>query len=231
MKILSVDTSTTSGSVALTEGPKVMAEWTLQSAQTHNRRLLKSIDSLLRELKWSIDQVDVLAVTKGPGSFTGLRIGLTTVKTLAWTLRKPFVSISSLEALAAPLGLASMPVCSLIDAHKNEVYSAIFHSDGRGELHQQGPFEVASQEHLVGRIKGPTLFCGDGWLLYHQLLKEKLGHWAIEAPAPYHVIRAGFVGELARKKFSKGEMEDPVTSLPLYIRPSEAELSNPQTLS
>jgi tRNA threonylcarbamoyladenosine biosynthesis protein TsaB len=228
MKILAVDTSTTSGSVALLDGSKVMVEWTLQSAQTHNRRLLSSIDSVLGELGWSLDQVEGFAVTTGPGSFTGLRIGLTTIKTLAWTLKKPYVGIPSLDALAAPLSFASLPVCTLVDAHRNEVYSAMFQSDGTGSMHRLVPYRVSSPEEFISQISGAAIFCGDGWLFHRSLLLEKLGTWAVEAPGPYHVVRAGFVGELARRKFLAGEEEDPVASTPLYIRPSEAELNNPQ---
>ena len=225
MKILAVDTSTSSGSVALLEGPRVVAEWTRLSALTHNRRLLSTVDSLLREVGWDIDQVEGLGATVGPGSFTGLRIGLTTVKTLAWAGRKLFAGIGSLDALAAPLSFASLPVCPLIDARKNEVYCAIYQPDARGRLHRQTPYQALSPELVIEQIKKPTLFCGDGWLLYQDLIERALGDLAIAAPAPYHMIRAGFVGELAREKFLEGEAEDPITSLPLYVRPSEAEMN------
>ena len=85
MRILAADTSTASGSLALLDGENLTAEWTLRSAQTHNRRLLKSIDSLLREAGWDLETIDAFAVACGPGSFTGLRIGMTTMKVLAWT--------------------------------------------------------------------------------------------------------------------------------------------------
>jgi tRNA threonylcarbamoyladenosine biosynthesis protein TsaB len=227
MKILAVDTSTTTGSLAFVEDMRVMAEWTLQSAQTHNRRLLKSLDLFLVELGWSLAEVDGFAVTMGPGSFTGLRIGLTTVKTLAWTLRKPYVGISSLDALAAPLSFAALPVCTVIDAHRHEVYSAIFQPDGKGEVQRLTPYQVKAPENLAEQISGPTIFCGDGLPPYRSVLREKLGAWLMEAPAPYHIIRASFVGALAANKFLAGEKEDPMTGIPLYVRPSEAELNNP----
>jgi len=227
MKILAVDTSTSSGSVALLEGQRVMAEWTLQSAQTHNRRLLKTVDKLLGTLGWTIDGLDGFAATTGPGSFTGLRIGLTTMKTLAWTLDRPFIGVPTLDALAAPLGFAALPVCALVDAHKKEVYCGLYEPDGKGRLQRMQSYLVTPPGGVAGHIMGPTIFCGDGWLLYREHLLADLRPKVIEAPPPYHIIRASFVGELARERLLAGERDDPLLSVPLYVRPSEAELHHP----
>lgn len=224
MKIIAVDTSTLSGSVALLEGDQVVAEWSLQSAQTHNRRLLKSIDFLLQQAGWTLTDADGFAVATGPGSFTGLRIGLSTVKTLAWSLTKPYVGISSLDALAAPLCFAPLPVCPVLDARKKEVYFAFYRSDQRGRQVLQGSYCVSKPDRLIEQIKEPTIFCGDGWLLYRDLLRKGLSELAVELPAPYHMIRAAIVGALAMRKLLAGAAEDPMTSTPLYVRPSEAEL-------
>jgi len=226
MKILAVDTSTVSGSVALLDGETLTAEWTLHSAQTHNRRLLKTVEFLLKEAGWNLDQVEGFAVTTGPGSFTGLRIGLTTVKTLAWTLKKPFVGISSLDALAAPFGFSSLPVCTLLDARRNELYCAFHLPAGKGGVRRVGACETISPERVPERILEPTVFCGDGWLLAGDFLREKLGDLAIGTPGIYHVIRASVVGEIARMRFLAGESDDPLTAVPLYVRASEAEVRN-----
>jgi tRNA threonylcarbamoyladenosine biosynthesis protein TsaB len=231
MKILAVDTATASGSIALLEDTRLMAEWTLHSAQTHNRRLLKHIDLFLKDLGWTLDQLDGFAVTIGPGSFTGLRIGVTTIKTLAWALGKPFVGISSLDALAAPFGYASYPVCALIDARKGEIYHAFYHPDGKGHIRLLAPFQVDSPERIVEKIQGPTLFCGDGWPLCRKLFESKLGDRAVPASGSYHSIRAGHLGELARKRLQEQSGEDPMTCVPLYVRASEAEIRHPQSSS
>jgi tRNA threonylcarbamoyladenosine biosynthesis protein TsaB len=228
MKILAVDTSTASGSMALLEDAWLVAEWTLQSAQTHNRRLLRNIDVFLRELGWTIEYLDGFAVTIGPGSFTGLRIGVTTIKTLAWATRKPFVGIPSLDALAAPLGYATRQVCPLIDARKGELYFAFYQPDGKGAVRLLSPFQVESRERIVEKIQGPTIFCGDGWPLCRELFSNQLGDWAVAASAPYHTVRASHVGELARQRLLEQRGEDPMTCVPLYVRPSEAELRHPR---
>lgn len=225
MKILAVDTATYTGSVALLENDQVAAEWSLQSAQTHNRRLLQAIDLLLRQTDWEIRDIDAFAVTLGPGSFTGLRIGMSTVKALAWSLAKPFVGISSLDALAAALQYAVMPVCPILDARKKEIYFASYRSDANGGQIRQSPYIAAVPEQLSKHLTEPTIVCGDGWLLYRELLLPALSGLAIEAAAPFHLIRASFVGSLAQQKLLAGEAHDPLTSAPLYVRPSEAELN------
>lgn len=225
MKILAVDTATYTGSVALLEDDQVAAEWNLQSAQTHNRRLLHSIDLVLQQTGWDIGAIDAFAVTLGPGSFTGLRIGMSTVKALAWSLRKPFVGISSLDALAAALPYAPMTVCPILDARKKEVYFATYRSTADGGQIRQSPYIAAAPERLIEHLTGPTVVCGDGWLLYREALLPALADVAIEAAAPFHLIRASFVGALARQKLLAGDTDDPLTSAPLYVRPSEAELN------
>ena len=231
MRILAVDTSTASGSIALLDGARLMAEWTLQSSQTHNRRLLKNIDHFLSELGWTLDDLDGFAVTIGPGSFTGLRIGITTIKTLAWATGKPFAGIPSLDALAAPLGFAAHPICPLIDARKSEIYFALYQPDAKGAIELIAPFQVASPEHIAAKIQTPTIFCGDGWPLCQELFSEELGAWAVAASGPFHIIRASHVGELARKRFQEQPAEDPVTVVPLYVRPAEAEIHHPHLAS
>jgi tRNA threonylcarbamoyladenosine biosynthesis protein TsaB len=228
MRILAVDTSSASGSIALLDDARLMVEWTLHSAQTHNRLLLKNVDWLLRELGWTLEQVDGFAVTIGPGSFTGLRIGVATIKTLAWAAGKPFVGIPSLEALAAPLGYASFPVCPLVDARKSEIYHAFYQPDGVGAVQLLAPFQVDVAERIVEKVQGPTIFCGDGWPLCRELFSRKLGAWAISASSPFDVIRAGQVGELACRRFQEQRGEDPMTCVPVYVRPSEAEIRRPQ---
>ena len=228
MRILAVDTSTSSGSIALLEGARVMAERTLLSPLTHNRRLLEDIDHCLHELGWPFERLEGFAVGIGPGSFTGLRIGVTSVKTLAWSARKPLAAIPSLDALAAAFGFSALPVCPLIDARKQEVYFALYQPDGRGGIALETPYQVDTPERLLARIQGPTIFCGDGWPLCRELFSRQLGEWALEAPAPLHVIRASLIGELARKRFQEQLADDPVSCIPLYVRPSEAEIRYPQ---
>lgn len=231
MRVLAVDCSTPVSSIALLEGPRIMGEWTVQAREPHNRQLLKSIDRHLQELGWTFEQLDGFAAGIGPGSFTGLRIGVTTLKTLAWAAQKPFAGICSLDALAAPLALAALSVCSLIDARKEEVYCALYQPDGRGGLIRRTPYLVEAPERLLTRIELPTIFCGDGWPRCRDLFSKELGDRVREAPGTCQVVRAGFVGELARQRFQAQQGDDPVVVVPLYVRPSEAEIQYPHLRS
>jgi tRNA threonylcarbamoyladenosine biosynthesis protein TsaB len=227
MKILAVDTSTGSGSVALVEGRRLKAEWTLDSAITHNRRLLKSVDEVLERAGWRLEDLEGFAVTAGPGSFTGLRIGMSTVKSLAWSLAVPLAGIGSLEALAAPFGFSTKPVCAVIDARKKEVFAALYRGDGEGRVRLEAGPLVAAPERAAELVEEPVWFMGDGWLSYGERFREILGERASAVPAPYHTIRAAVVAELALRRFEAGERDNPLTLVPLYVRQSEAELHHP----
>lgn len=224
MKILAVDTTGASGSVALLEDTRLIVDWTIHSAQTHNRRLLKHIDLLLKEPGWTLAQIDAFAVTLGPGSFTGVRIGVTTVKALAWAAGKPLVGFSSLDVLAAPFGCSAHPVCPLIDGRKSEIYHALYRPDGRGLIRLVAPYGVDAPERILESIQEPTIFCGDGWPLCRDLFTKELGDWVIPAGPAFHSVRAGQLAEMARKRLLDQPGEDPMACLPLYIRPSEAEM-------
>lgn len=230
MNILAVDTSTGSGSAALLQDDLLLAEWTLYSARTHNRRLLQVIRTLLDELGLKLQDIDGFAVTTGPGSFTGLRIGMTTIKTLAWSLQKLYTGIPSLDALAQAFVPSPLPVCPMIDARKNEVYCALYMPDKKGALVRSTPYRVIPPSRVAEMVQAPTLFCGDGWRTYSNELKPIIGDSAIEASISFHSIRASHVGELARKRFLSGQAEDPVRSVPIYIRPSEAEIHYPNVV-
>jgi tRNA threonylcarbamoyladenosine biosynthesis protein TsaB len=114
-----------------------------------------------------------------------------------------------------------------MDARKKEVFFGIYHSDKNGEPARMGEMRVMKPEKLAEVIREPTIFCGDGWPVYQDVLQTKLGALAVPAPAPCHVLRASFVADLARKKFLAGEKDDPLTCVPLYVRPSEAEINYP----
>jgi tRNA threonylcarbamoyladenosine biosynthesis protein TsaB len=220
-----------SGSLALLDGENLTAEWTLRSAQTHNRRLLKSIDSLLEQSGWDLHSIDAFAVVSGPGSFTGLRIGMTTMKVLAWSTGKLYTSIGSLDALALPFCFSANPVCTLLDARKGEIYCALFMPDGKAGLRIEVPYAAITPsrlaDNLITKLTAPAVFCGDGWTAYRNLLKSRLGDLALEPPPSFHIIRAASVAELARRRLAKGRADDPKWSAPLYLRPSEAEIHYP----
>ncbi|HKZ46929.1 MAG TPA: tRNA (adenosine(37)-N6)-threonylcarbamoyltransferase complex dimerization subunit type 1 TsaB, partial [Thermodesulfobacteriota bacterium] len=157
MKILAIDTSASSGSIALLEDDQVIAELTTCTQKTHVERLLPLIKTLLSSINTKIEDVDGFALTTGPGSFTGLRIGLATIKGLAWSLNKPVVGVSTLEALAMNIPYSDKPICPILDARKKEVYAGIYKCNDNGPTCIMDDATISPQL-LIERIKEPTIF-------------------------------------------------------------------------
>lgn len=225
--ILAIENSGMTGSVALVSGDNCIAEQSLFSRLTHSQRLLISIQRLMEECRTGWNEIDAIAASLGPGSFTGLRIGLATVKGLAMATAIPLIGISSLDGLASQFGFASMPVFPVFDARKKEVYTACFRPDGNGSLVRHGNYLVISPEKLCAAIKEPAIFTGDGVAIYGELFKEKLGERAILAPEQIYFARAANIGFLALSSFRNKDFIDPAACTPLYVRASDAEINFP----
>jgi tRNA threonylcarbamoyladenosine biosynthesis protein TsaB len=221
--VLSVDTSTPVGSVALTKKEEVLAEYILRVAHTHARHVLVLIERMLADCGVSFETLDALAVTVGPGSFTGLRIGMATVKGLAYAAKKPVLGVSTLLALAQNLAFAPYPICPLLDAKKKEVYCGIYRDPGDGTPRTEWEDRAIAPHKLISRISEKTLFLGDGTLLYRDLLAKTLGAKALFAPESLHFPRASNVGRLAYYRLREGKVDHLFTLTPRYLRRSEAE--------
>lgn len=223
MKILAIDTSTTSGGIALLEDDQLIAELTTCTQKTHAERLLPLIKALLGGIDTKIEDVDGFALTTGPGSFTGLRIGLATIKGLAWSLNKPVVGVSTLEALAMNIPYSDKPVCPMLDARKKEVYTGIYKCNDNWPACIMDDTAISPQL-LIERIKEPTIFIGDGIKVYKDVMKDTLKGLAIVAPLHLWSIRALNIGLLAWKIFKKGGAGDSENVNLHYLRASEAEI-------
>jgi tRNA threonylcarbamoyladenosine biosynthesis protein TsaB len=223
MRVLGVETSTLAGSVALLDGDQLVGEDTLNVRVTHSERLLAAIDRVLHDAGWTLATLDGLAVAAGPGSFTGLRIGVSTVKALAFSLRIPVAAVSTLESLAWALPFCLHPVCPVLDARKGEVYAALFHWEGE-RLIRDWEDQALAPEELCRRLDGAVTFVGDGIATYGGLLRERLGPLAVFAPPARRLPSAACVAQLGQARLLAGETSDPVTLTPRYLRPSEAEL-------
>jgi tRNA threonylcarbamoyladenosine biosynthesis protein TsaB len=222
--LLALETSGPCGSIALVTGRECLGEYTLQSKLTHSRRLLAGIDWLLGEAGLAWGQIGGIAISLGPGSFTGLRIGLSTAKGLAMATGAPLLGVSALDGLAAQLAHAAVPICPVLDARKKEVYAAFYRNGPGGQAERTSDYMVLPPAALMAMISEPTLLVGDGAAAYEESFRERLGGMALLPPAQLYFPRAAAIGLLALVKLEQGESLDPADAVPLYIRPSEAEL-------
>jgi tRNA threonylcarbamoyladenosine biosynthesis protein TsaB len=225
MKILAVDTSTPVGSIALTEGALLKAQHILNISATHNQRLLPGIDRILEDTGWTLDDLDALAVSLGPGSFTGLRIGLSVIKGLAWARGKPMAGVPTLDALAANVPFVPYPICPVLDARKGEIYTALYRLNDEQVVEKFTPYMALKPEKLADLISEKTVFVGDALLSYGDRLASRLGDRLLQAPPHLNVVHASSVAWLAWRMLQLGTHEDVSSCTPLYVRPSEAELS------
>ncbi len=234
MIILAIETSTPAGSVALFEAPpagdgfwdrgRILGETALTSPETHSARLMPAVDRLLRDACHTIRQVQGIALGLGPGSFTGLRIAVSTVKGLAYSLGVPVVGVPTLDALAHNVPFASTQICAVLDARKKEVYGALFRGNGEGQLAKGSEDWVLSPEDLCLRVVEKTLFLGNALETYGEVFREKLGSRALFAPPELCAPRAAVVARLALPDFKAGRTLDVFSFTPLYVRRSEAEV-------
>jgi tRNA threonylcarbamoyladenosine biosynthesis protein TsaB len=222
MKILAVDTSTQGCSIAVTDGERLISELNFQKSETHSRHLMNLIDGILDRCGLTLDSIDGFAVSAGPGSFTGLRIGLSTVKGLAMATGKPVAAVSSLDALVegAPF-IEGIHLCALIDARKQEVFMARYRCiDGKfSKISEEG---LAPLDGVCSDIDEKTVFVGNGVAPCRDFIHRSLGDRAVFVQEECNFIKARYVAALSREGFEKTKPSDIV---PVYIRKSDAEIN------
>lgn len=223
MKLLTIDTSTSTCSVSLTIGERVVSEYLFNSEKTPASRLLQLVDTTLGEAGLVVTDLDGIGVALGPGSFTGLRVGVATVKGLALAADKPVTGFSSLAMLAMNLPWAAYPVCPMFDAKKKEIYTALYNCR---ELPAPVIADcVVSPKDFLENFDDIIIFVGEGALAYRELIVARLGDKALFAPSSAHQPRASQGAVMARDAFARGEVIPLAALVPRYIRASEAELA------
>lgn len=223
MKILGIDTSTPIGSVALIDGETLVAEHTLNIMQAHSSRLMPAIDTVLKWGDITAAELDGCAVGTGPGSFTGIRIGIATIKSLCYALDKPIVGVSTLEAIAYNLRWNEGLICPILDARRNEVYGAIFR--GGDEWQRIGDDSCLSIETFLASIteSGRALplqctFVGDGLESYADAVRATLGEKIRFADAIFNVPRGATVAHLGAQRLQNRDSDNYWTLVPNYVR-------------
>ncbi len=224
MKVLGIDTSTSCGSVGLIDDESILSEYLLNIPVTHSERLLGTIELILKEARFALEDLDGWAISLGPGSFTGLRIGVSTVKGLALATQKPVAGVSTLDVLAYQISSTPYLICPILDAKKGEVYTAFYRYGERNDLKRQSAYRAIKPEDLMKDIQERTIFIGDGVKTYRDYLKKSLESLAIFSPNSINFPHGSGVAKLGLELLRKGEYLDLANFTPLYVRPSEAEM-------
>ncbi len=224
MNLLAVDTTTKSCSVAAIQDVTTLAEFTFASNQTHSKHLMGMIQTVLNLSKLSVMELDGFVVTLGPGSFTGLRIGLSALKGLAAASGKPIVGVSTLEALATQFAFTNLPIYPLLDAKRGEVYFAGYRWQD-GIIIQEIEEQAKPPVEAVRAMQSPCLLVGDGALFYQEPLKERLGSHASFVPETDNILRATSVARCGYTKLIEHSNMNNGQLVPHYIRQSYAEMA------
>lgn len=222
MKILGIDTSTPIGSVALIDDENIVAEHTLNIVQAHSSRLMPAIDTVLKWGDITPDALDGCAVGIGPGSFTGIRIGVATAKSLCYAVDKPIVGVSTLEAIAYNLRWTDGFVCPILDARRREIYGSIFHGGTEWQRLTDDlclPIDAFLDE-LDSHVSPDSaiIFVGDGLVTYGDAVRERLDKAACFADAIFNVPRGATIAQLGAQRLKQGDTDSYWTLVPNYVR-------------
>lgn len=221
-KILAVDTATSVCSVALADGGGTIAELNYFHGETHSKHLAALVAAVLDIASMRIDDVDAFAVDAGPGTFTGLRIGLATIKGLADATRKPAVGVCSLDVLANQAGFSSRRICCMLDARRGEVYTARYAAGDRA-VEKLSTEEVIAPHLAVAANTAPCLYIGSGAVAYRNVISETAGVAARYVEGDANHLRASTVARLGLRRLRNPEAGKDAYLVPNYIRRSDAE--------
>ena len=224
MNTLTIDTSTIVASIAILNEEKLVGEMIINHKKKHSEKLMVAIDHLLKDGGLSIKDVDVFGIVAGPGSFTGLRIGMATVKGFAQALYKPVVAVSTLESLAMNIPFSQGVICPILDAQRSQVYTGLFHFEGE-ELIRDLEDSVLEIDELIKILKDQEksiYFLGDGLSRFSSILLESCPTGLV-VPNYLNMNRASSAAALVLKKAQNGDYGDYRKLEPTYIRPSYAE--------
>ncbi|MGN0514015.1 MAG: tRNA (adenosine(37)-N6)-threonylcarbamoyltransferase complex dimerization subunit type 1 TsaB [Lachnospiraceae bacterium] len=224
MKILAIESATMVASVALISDETLLAEYTVNHKKTHSQTLLSMIDEIVSMIEMPLEDLDAIAVSGGPGSFTGLRIGSATGKGLGLALNKPLIHIPTLEAMAYQFCGTDYVICPMMDARRQQVYSGIYKCDKDIEvLYDQSIEQIEDVIERLNNMGSKVILLGDGAQVNKKYIMDNLKAEYLFAPAHMNRNKASSVAGLALKYFAKGKIENAREHLPNYLRASQAE--------
>jgi len=229
-RVLGIETSSPVFSVAVSEGPHLICCLKVGGQGRPSALLTELFREVLIHAGWELAQVDGLAVSIGPGSFNGLRVGVTTVKTLSWALKKSVLPVSSLEAIASNIPGADFPIAAFLDARKSKVYAALFLPDGSGALKRLTKDQLLLPRDALKKViaqrgaKGKILLVGDGIRRYGDFLAGFKGKVNL-SPEEFWIPSAESVCRIAASRWPQGLVDDPHTLVPQYLYSKESDIT------
>jgi tRNA threonylcarbamoyl adenosine modification protein YeaZ len=214
---LAIDTSTDTASLAIIGEGNVLAELTWRCQQNHSTQLLPHLEHLLDRLKIERQALSAIIVARGPGTYNGLRVGVSTAKGLAYSLEIPIVGISTLEAEAYQHAISGLPICPILNAGREEIATAEYQMKN-GKWQQLVGEHLTTATALCSEITKRTLFCGEYVPTIAAQLKQYLKQKAVIVTPAAGLRRAAFLAELGNKRLVAGDHDDPLTLQPVYMR-------------
>lgn len=225
MLIFAVDTCSMSSSAAIADENRIIAEFTVNHKKTHSERIMPQIEALFKAADISIDDIDAFAAAVGPGSFTGVRIGVAIAKGFAIPTKKPCIGVSAIEALAYSAKPFKGLIAPILDARRNQVYNGVFESDGRAikRIKEDRAIELSLLLEELKSYDKDVIFAGDGVPVFKNLVMDFLGDRAYFVPNPFVYNLASGVAEIGIEKYKRGEITEGGLLVPEYVRLSQAE--------
>lgn len=227
MNILAIDTSSLVATIAIINEENLLGEYTINTPMTHSQKLMPIIDELMSNLDMSMKDIDLIAVSRGPGSFTGIRIGVATAKGLAHPTNIPVIGISSLEGLANNITYSKDLICPIMDARRNQVYTGVYKWEDYAlkNVVEETPLTIDELMEILLQKKEKVVFLGDGLNRYKKDIEKTLGYRAVFAPKYVSMQRASSIGQLALNKIKNEDnvLQNYLDISPVYLRKSEAE--------
>jgi len=227
MNILGVDTSTKKLSVCVLKDDLILANFNSTALQRHSSMLVPVIEKVLKKSKLPLKDIDGFAISIGPGSFTGLRIGVSSIKALSMATGKPIVAVPSLDVLARNATSTRDLICPIVDAKKSNVY-ACFYRPSKGKLIRLAEYMLSSVHDVAARTQEKTVFLGDGLAVYGDYLKNRLSSFAVFEEERLWYPKAVIVAKLGLEKLKGKEFDDTDRLTPLYLYPKECDIIKKQ---
>lgn len=233
MKVLAVDTSSVVATVALMEDERLLGEYSINNKKTHSQKLMVMIKEILAGLELKPSDIDVYAASIGPGSFTGLRIGVTTVKAMAYANSKPVIGVPTLDALAYNVVTSGLIICPILDARNNQVFTALYRQKNNQleRLTEYMGIPVTELLQLIKEKDKAVIFVGDAVGLHKECFIAELGENCEFSPLAMRLQRGASVAEIALKMAKEGKFESSFELVPFYLRKSQAERELEKKLS